>query len=131
MSEKKALVVDDEQDIRTYISGVLTDEGWTVVEATNGEEGLETASVELPDLIMLDIMMPVMNGFETFKALRQDPNLGEVPIIILSSVNDFELGVGHTAESMGEQLGVHPPNAFLEKPIEARHLRETVQRITG
>lgn len=82
--KKKILVIDDETDIREIVRLYLTEEGYDVIEASNGHEGILKALNEKPDLIVLDIMMPGINGFEVAKHLKDDPNTRDIPIIILS-----------------------------------------------
>lgn len=81
---KKVLVIDDEADIREIVRLYLIGEGLEVIEAENGQEGILKALREKPDLIVLDIMMPGINGFEVAKHLKDDPNTKDIPIIILS-----------------------------------------------
>ena len=81
---KKILVIDDEADIREIVRLYLAEEGFKVIEAGNGQDGILTAQREKPDLIILDIMMPGINGFEVAKHLKDDPNTHNIPIIILS-----------------------------------------------
>ncbi|MFH0940508.1 MAG: response regulator [Candidatus Omnitrophota bacterium] len=81
---KKILVIDDEADIRDIVRLYLVEEGFEVVEAENGQDGILTAQREQPDLIILDIMMPGINGFEVAKHLKDDPNTHDIPIVILS-----------------------------------------------
>ena len=82
--KKKILVIDDEADIREIVRLYLIEEGFEVVEAENGQDGILTAQREQPDLIILDIMMPGINGFEVAKHLKDDPNTHDIPIVILS-----------------------------------------------
>ena len=81
---KKILVIDDEADIREIVRLCLSEEGCEVIEAENGQEGILKAQNEKPDLIVLDIMLPGINGFEVAKHLKDDPNTREIPILILS-----------------------------------------------
>lgn len=82
--KKKVLVIDDEADIREIVRLFLVDEGYDVIEAENGHEGILKAQRIKPDLIFLDIMMPGINGFEVAKHLKDDPNTQNIPIVILS-----------------------------------------------
>lgn len=90
MSEqtKKILVVEDEPDLRQALAESLKHEGFQVIEASNGEEGLEKAISDHPDLIILDILMPKMNGMEMMKKMRQNSAWGKkVPIIMLTNLS--------------------------------------------
>jgi CheY-like chemotaxis protein len=82
--KRKILVIDDEPDIREIVRLYLTEEGFEVTEAENGHDGIIKAQNEHPDLIVLDIMMPGINGFEVAKHLKDDPNTKDIPIVILS-----------------------------------------------
>ena len=82
--KKKILVIDDEPDIREIVRLYLSEEGYDIIEASNGQEGIIKAQQEEPDLIVLDIMLPGINGFEVAKHLKDDPNTHDIPIIILS-----------------------------------------------
>ncbi|MGE5279979.1 MAG: response regulator [Deltaproteobacteria bacterium] len=93
---KKILVVDDEADIREIVRLYLTEAGYEVLEASNGQEGILRAQSERPDLIVLDIMMPGINGFEVAKHLKDDPNTAQIPILILSVLaqdSEFRHGI--------------------------------------
>jgi len=131
MPGKKVLIVDDEEITRVFVAGILADEGWETVEAEDGEEAVQYAALEVPDLVITDIMMPLKDGFETFYELRSNPKTEHIPIIVLTSVNDFELGAKHTAESMGEEYDVPAPEAFVEKPIDGDVLRAAVLEATS
>jgi len=80
------LVVDDEFGIVKLLEEVLTDEGHRVVIATNGQQALERAAREKPSLVVSDFMMPVMDGAALVNAMRADPPLADVPVIIMSSI---------------------------------------------
>lgn len=86
--EQKILIVDDELHIRALLERALEDledEGIELLTAENGEEGLELAREEKPDLMFLDIMMPKMNGYEVCEKIKQDPDLKDIYIIILTA----------------------------------------------
>ncbi len=86
VSQPKILVVDDEQDLVSTVEYRLKFSNCTVVTACNGQEGLEKAAAEDPDLILLDTNMPVMDGHEMLKQLRADPKLKEIPVIMLTAI---------------------------------------------
>lgn len=88
MSSKKInyiLVVDDDENIRDIFMTALQRAGWRVVAVVNGKEALEKIGEEIPSLILLDIMMPVLNGFETIEALQQNENWAKIPVIVLTA----------------------------------------------
>ncbi|HLF46273.1 MAG TPA: GAF domain-containing protein [Chitinophagaceae bacterium] len=100
------LVVDDDDSIRSLLHQELGEAGYEIVEASNGKEALECVRKRRPDLIILDIMMPEMNGFDVAAVLKNDPNTMDIPIIVLSIVQD---------KTRGFRIGV---DRYLTKPID-------------
>mgnify|MGYP001314005511 CR=1 FL=1 len=90
MSSKKILIVEDEQPLNEALRDKLSDAGFDVSVATDGEAGLKHAQDNNPDLILLDILMPEMGGLEMLTHLRHDDNLKEVPVIILTNMENKE-----------------------------------------
>ena len=88
---KKILIVEDEAPLRNAVSDILTFEGFTVFQAKNGQEGLDIALKEHPDLTLLDLMMPIMDGLTMLEKLRQDQEWGtQAAVILLTNINDPE-----------------------------------------
>ena len=85
---EKILVVDDEPDVLMIVQTGLEAEGYDVVTATNGPDALETAQKELPKLILLDVMMPGMDGFEVLSNLKENEATCEIPVIMLTGLSD-------------------------------------------
>ena len=83
--KKKILVVDDEDDILHFLELVLREKGYDVVTAGGGHEALTQAQIERPDLVLLDIMMPQMDGWEVLKLLRVDEETAHIPVAMLSA----------------------------------------------
>jgi two-component system nitrogen regulation response regulator NtrX len=100
------LIIDDEKDIRTALTGILEDEGYQVLNAENGAEGIDIARQELPDLILLDIWMPGMDGLETLAKLKEQ--LPQITVIMISGHGTIETAVRAT------KLGAFD---FIEKPL--------------
>ncbi len=90
LTHKKILIVDDEETLRKALVEKLTNEGFTTLEAYNGQIGLQSALENHPDIILLDIVMPVMGGIEMLKALREDTWGKNVHVIVLTNSNDNE-----------------------------------------
>jgi CheY-like chemotaxis protein len=89
IKNKKILIVEDEAPLRNAIADILTFEGFTVFQAKNGQEGLDTSLAQHPDLILLDLMMPVMDGLTMLEKLRQDQEYGKnALVILLTNIND-------------------------------------------
>ena len=118
----KILVVDDEPALLRLMEFVLERQGYVMITATNGEEALEAARSNRPDLIVLDIMMPKLDGYQVAEALRADTELSRIPIIMLSAKaqdEDIERGV---------QAGV---DQFITKPFSPEALAEVVSGYLG
>ena len=88
---KHVLVVDDDPLIGQFLVDVLDGKGFTVTVARNGKEGLEAARQQRPDLILLDVMMPELNGFQVCEALRRDPALEATPVVMLTAMENQKL----------------------------------------
>ena len=89
-STPKILIVDDEPFNVDYLEQELEDMNYVILTATNGREALDKVVNEPPDLILLDIMMPIMDGFTVLNELKADPLLRHIPVIIISAMNDLE-----------------------------------------
>lgn len=83
--KKLILVIDDDPDICTSLSAIFTDDGYRVITAKNGQEGLDRARADQPDVILLDVMMPVLDGYGFLDAQRADPSISDIPVIVLSA----------------------------------------------
>jgi sigma-B regulation protein RsbU (phosphoserine phosphatase) len=109
MSKLKILIVDDEPFNVDYIEQELEDSDYETISAGNGQEALEKVQLESPDLMLLDIMMPVMDGFEVLKQLKANPETRDMPVIVISASNDLKSVV------RGIKLGAED---YLPKPFE-------------
>ena len=87
---KKILVIEDDKFLRRLITQRLTKEGYNTSEATNGEEGIKKVKEEKPDLVLLDLILPEINGFEVLSRIKGDPDLAPIPVIILTNVDQKE-----------------------------------------
>jgi DNA-binding response OmpR family regulator len=120
MAGKKVLLVDDEVDFVDVVRTRLEANNFEVVTAYDGEEALEKVKEKMPDIIILDIMMPKISGFDVCRKLKSDQNYKEIPIIMLTArfqVNDIKLGA-----AMGA-------NAYITKPFEPQVLLEKMQEL--
>jgi two-component system cell cycle response regulator DivK len=118
--EKKALLVEDNENNRYLLTLLLNHAGLTVVVAENGESGLELARSEQPDVILMDIQMPQMDGYEVAAHLKSDAELAHIPIVGVSS---FAMpGDRDKAMKMGFA-------GYIEKPVDPEHFAETVLSI--
>ena len=119
MSEK-ILVVEDNEQNRILMRQILTYRGYDVLEATDGLTGLEMARVHMPALILLDIQMPVMNGFMVIRELRNDPELRKIKVIAVTS---FAMK-GDREKAL--QAGF---DEYVTKPIDTRKFPELVKQV--
>jgi len=87
----RVLCIDDDSLFRTLIKDILEGAGYTVLLASDGETGLNLAKQEQPDLVLLDLVLPGSNGFDTCTQFKSDPSLAHIPILILTQVNNAEL----------------------------------------
>jgi CheY-like chemotaxis protein len=126
---KRVLIIDDDPDVREIVGISLQQRGIPVLVAEDGEEGLETARSEKPDLIILDVLMPKKDGLSVFEDLLKEENLAVIPVVMLTSVSD-KVGFGFSADTMKEHFGKKPA-AYLEKPVDPEKLVRTVQNLLG
>lgn len=129
-AKKTILVVDDEPDAIAFVEAIISEMGeFDVITAPDGESGLEKARAELPDLVILDVMMPKKVGFEVFYDLRRDPSTEHIPVIMLTGVSQ-QIGMKYSKEAMGEFYGKEPED-FIDKPIAPKRLQDAIQNILG
>lgn len=121
----KILIIDDEKDMRVYLSTLFRKAGYEVESASNGEEGVALAKSVSPDLITLDVMMPKKSGLKAYSELRTAPETKAIPIIVLTGLTQQE-------DFFGDNLGDLPrPNALVEKPIDRDGFLEVARRVMG
>jgi len=124
MSKQKIiLVVEDEPDISAYIEILFQDAGYDTILAFNGKEGYELAKAHKPDLITLDITMPEQSGLGAYHQCKNDPELKNIPVVVLTATND-------SVDSFNEGLKDVPgPEGFLTKPIDPEALIEMISTL--
>lgn len=119
---KKILAVDDERHIVRLVQVNLERQGYEVITAFDGREALEKIESEKPDLVILDVMMPYMDGFEVLQAIRKNPDISTLPVIMLTAkAQDADV-------FRGWQQGV---DTYLTKPFNPMELLSFVKRILG
>jgi two-component system alkaline phosphatase synthesis response regulator PhoP len=118
MSRGKVLVVDDEEYIQHILNFSFGAEGYDVVTAGDGEEGIKKARSEKPDIIVLDIMMPKMDGYEACKRLKTDPHTKNIPVILLTAKGR------EVDRKLGSQAGA---DDYVVKPFSPGRLIERVE----
>jgi CheY-like chemotaxis protein len=115
---RKILIVDDEPDIVTYLRLLLENNGYEVVSASDGQEGLELARKENPDLVCLDIMMPKKTGVALYQEIKTDPGLKNTPCVIISAYESAYSFKGQAFRRMVQDRTIPEPLRFFEKPID-------------
>ncbi len=128
MSDKKRiLVVDDEPDFASIVQSNLKKEGFEVDVAYDGVEGLEKVKANPPDAIVLDVMMPEMDGYEMCAELKKDEKYQDIPIVMLTAVADH---VGSTRYSHHDGMSMEADD-YLPKPASADEILESVKQLIG
>ncbi|MCB0164049.1 MAG: response regulator [Anaerolineae bacterium] len=122
MPNNTILIVDDQYSGREVLRGLLTGQGYQLVFAASGEEALRIARQSIPDVILLDVMMPGMDGFEVCERVRTDPKLAQVPILLVTALDDRD------SRLRGIQAGA---DDFISKPFDQHELRARVQTIVN
>ena len=115
------LVIEDDPDQRRLMERTLTTSGHRILTACDGQTGLETALAIHPKLIILDVVMPRMNGYQTARALKQNPRTSAIPILMVTTKQE------PADEFWASQVGA---DAFLTKPLDIMVLIQTVSRLT-
>lgn len=121
MPTKRILMIDDDETIQAVVRfGIKIAAGWDVLTAGSGAEGIQTAQLEQPDVILLDIMMHDMDGIATLKALQTHAETGQIPVILLTA------NAQTAKKSQFNDLGV---NGLITKPFNSLNLPEQIARI--
>jgi len=124
----KVLVVDDEPDMRIFLTTLLETNGFKPISAADGRQGLEMARKSKPSLIILDVMMPKESGVTMYRELKLDPSLKDIPVIMLSALSRKTFF--HSQRILDEYKGekIPEPTAYIEKPPEPDELLEVIRR---
>lgn len=128
MTDKaKILVIDDDHDFVDATRLVLESESYDVAVAYDGDEGLATARAETPDIIILDIIMPTQDGFSVCEELKSDPDLADVPVMMLTSFADRK---GETSLAVTDGMMLEAED-YLDKPVPPHELLRRVEALLG
>jgi DNA-binding response OmpR family regulator len=117
---KQVLIIEDEKDLRQFSAWLLEAEGFKVIQAADGDEGLNAARQYKPDLVLLDIRMPESYGWEVLEEIKNTPELAHIPTVIFTASADISY------KSKAMQMGAAD---YLVKPISAETLMECVTRV--
>jgi CheY-like chemotaxis protein len=120
---KKILVVDDEPDTVAYLTAILEDNGYAVCSAYNAEKAMELLDKEIPDLMLVDVMMPGASGLNLIRQVRSHPRSGDLPVIVVTGKAEVLLGGFH---SYLDRFSVKHPEGIAEKPFDPVRLLRMV-----
>jgi two-component system response regulator VicR len=118
---KQILCIEDETEMIDLIRLILTRRGFEVDGANSGKEGLNAIQQKLPDLVLLDLMMPDMDGWDVYQQMKANPNTRDIPVIVVTA----------KAQSIDKVLGLHiaKVDAYLSKPFSPQELFESVENV--
>jgi two-component system response regulator VicR len=121
--KKKILCIEDEMEMIDLMRLILERRGFDFVGAEGGEEGLDKIRAEKPDLILLDLMMPGVDGWEVYRQLKADEELQDIPVIVVTA----------KAQSIDKVLGLHIARVedYITKPFGPQELLESIRRVFG
>lgn len=128
MENKKILIVDDEKKVRELLELRLSAAGYNVIQAQHGEEGVEKAKKDLPDLILMDVMMPRMDGPEAVRCLGEDSATKDIPVIFLTAI------ITKDEEEGNDPFGIHldtKKHRLLAKPFDGPSLLIEIKKMIG
>jgi two-component system, OmpR family, phosphate regulon response regulator PhoB len=125
---RKVLVVDDDPDVRSFVVTVLEENQYTPLMACDGVEGLEMIRKEMPDLVILDVLMPRGSGIRLYRHLKTDDALKAIPVIMFTGIalRSFLKSQKVLEEFKGEN--VPEPDIYLEKPVEPQELVDAIRK---
>ena len=127
MKKRRVLVVDDEMDMRVFISTLLETNGYEPIVAVDGKEGIQKALEHKPAAIIMDVLMPKEGGVEMYRAVKTDGELKHMPVIVISAIakKTFHHSLRLLNTSRGE--AVPQPEAYIEKPPEIEEVLEILE----
>ena len=121
--QMRVVCIEDEPEMIDLVRLILGRKGFEVIGADGGIEGLEKVRTEKPDLVLLDLMMPDMDGWEVYQQIKADPDLREIPVVVVTA----------KAQSIDKVLGLHIAKVddYITKPFGPQELLESVEKILG
>jgi CheY-like chemotaxis protein len=126
MAEKKiVLIVDDEEDVRDYLSTLLQDNGYETVTANDGEEGLKKVREVKPHLITLDVSMPEKSGVKFYREMKGSDDFKHIPIVMVTGVS------GEFERFISTRKQVPPPEGFVSKPVDQAKILGMIEELTA
>lgn len=128
MPRKRVLIVDDELDMRIFVSTLLETSGYKPILATNGEDGIQKVREHNPAAIILDVLMPKSGGIQMYREVKTDDELKNIPVIILSAIAKKTFYNSMRMLNSYRGQAVPDPEAYIEKPPETEELLRVVQQ---
>ena len=116
--KKSILVVDDELDVREFLSDLLVDQGYSVRQAVDGDQAMEMVKQDKPDLILLDLLMPKETGTDFYRRIHKKKEFEAIPVIVISGLPGRHLAVGKSVP-------------VFDKPIDEKRLLEEIKKAVG
>jgi CheY-like chemotaxis protein len=130
MGRKRVLIVDDEMDMRIFVSTLLETNGYKPIIANNGEEGIQKAREFKPAAIILDVLMPKSGGLQMYREVKTDDELKGIPVIMLSAIAKKTFYNSMRILNSYKGQAVPEPEAYIEKPPEIEELLKAVKQCT-
>lgn len=120
-SNKRIVYIEDEQEMIDLVSLILSRKGYEIIGANGGREGLEIVKSELPDLILLDLMMPDLDGWDVYQQLKAEEDTSNIPVIVITA----------KAQSIDKVLGLHIAKVddYISKPFSPQDLVKSIERV--
>lgn len=125
---KKILIVDDEPDMITFLNTLLEENGYETDTAGNGKDAARKIKAALPDLILLDLMMPERSGVALYRDLRKNEETKDIPVIMITAFNEQEYPLADFQKQVYEE-SVPGPQAYMKKPVDKDKLLEAVKKL--
>lgn len=127
--KRTVLVVEDEMDMRIFLSTLLETNGFGLISSRNGREGIAAARASHPDLIILDLMMPDEGGARMYQTLKSEEELSRIPVLLLSAVPESSFRHFLSMLSIRTERTVPAPDLYMRKPPDAGDLLSAIQRL--
>ena len=128
---KKALVIDDNPDVRLFSVALLKKNGYTPLEAEDGESGLRMIKAEKPDLVILDVLMPRKSGVRLYRELKTAKSLKDIKVIVLGEIAKKSFLRSQQALTEFGDADVPEPEIYLEKPVKPEELAQAIKKLLG
>lgn len=126
---QKILIIDDEADILLYLTTVLEDSGYSVCTINNGDAVIPAVKEHTPDLIVLDIMMPIRSGLSIYAELKASASFREIPVILISGFSNEKEFMARDFQTLVNDATLPAPEGFVEKPLQLKKLIQLTEKL--